>query len=350
LAGACALIATSATAGQVILYEGLGLYGRSMTTTDAIPVIESSSFNGVASSIVVRDGTWEVCTEPYFRGTCARLGPGNYSRLSDDLRGFVASVRQIGYSTPVARVAPITTYTVTAPIVVSPDSTPVIVNSAPVVVERQVIVPGEVIPAGARVTLYQHTGGGWRAIELTQSTSDLGTRNFANSADAAFVGSGIWRLCDREHGRGQCVDLRPGQYTSLGTLDRRVRSAYLVSTTPEAVATVRPIPNGRAIAYEYPNFAGHSAVIAEGRAPDLDWANFRMPANSLRIESGTWMVCSELGYQGECRVLGPGEYPTIPGLVGVASARQIWQPDYVASTSGWTHRDQLLSRNFVATP
>jgi hypothetical protein len=127
-----------------------------------------------------------------------------------------------------------------------------------------------------------------------------------------------------------------------------VRSAYLIATTPETVAMVRPIPTGRAVAYEYPNFAGHSAVIAEGRAPDLDWANFRMPASSLRIESGTWMVCSELGYQGECRVLGPGEYPTIPGLNGVASARQVWQPDYVAS-NGPTFRDGLLSRNFVAT-
>jgi hypothetical protein len=44
-------------------------------------------------------------------------------------------------------------------------------------------------------------------------------------------------------------------------------------------------------------------------------ALFKQPASSLRVESGTWLVCSEMGYQGECRVLGPGEYPQLVNVV-----------------------------------
>ena len=113
-------------------------------------------------------------------------------------------------------------------------------------------------------------------------------------------------------------------------LSGRIRSAYLVTPVQERVATVAAVPAGRAIVYEYPNFAGSPAVIEYGRAPDMDWAYFRNPASSVRIESGSWLVCSDIGYQGECRVLEPGDYPTLTsfGLRGIASARQVWRPEY----------------------
>jgi hypothetical protein len=201
---------------------------------------------------------------------------------------------------------------------------------------RQVIVSADTlpVPAGPRIILYQNTPRGMRAVELTTSTDDLNMRNFNNSAYAAFVSDGTWRLCDGEHGRGQCADFGPGRYESLGALEGRVSSAYLVASTPERVVSKVPMyPPGRAVLYQFPNFAGSEAVVEYGRAPDLDWAHFKQPASSLRVESGTWLVCSEMGYQGECRVLGPGDYPQLAGVVsgGVFSARQVWRPEYGAT-------------------
>jgi hypothetical protein len=60
VAGALALAAASAFAGQITLYERPGFQGQSMTTTIALASLERSTFNDVASSIVVRDGTWEA--------------------------------------------------------------------------------------------------------------------------------------------------------------------------------------------------------------------------------------------------------------------------------------------------
>ncbi len=363
IAGALMLAAASAFAGQITLYEHPAFEGESLTTTIALPNLEQTAFNDVAASVVVRDGRWEACTEANFRGRCAQLVPGSYSKLDRDLSGPVASVRQVSYepgaehivvspdSAPVAAAAalpvvinpgaaPVVINPAPAPVVINPAPAPVVVNPAPapVVVSepQQVVVAPSVVsavpvPAGARVTLYQHTGHLVRAVELTSNIDDLDTRNFADSADAALVSGGIWRLCDGEHGRGNCTEFSPGRYQSLGALDGKIRSAYLIAPVPERVAGAAVVPAGRAVLYEFRNFGGPSAVVEYGRAPDLDWAHFRNPASSARIESGSWLVCSEIGYQGECQVLDPGDYPVLTGLgQGIASARQVWRPEYGA--------------------
>ena len=107
-----------------------------------------------------------------------------------------------------------------------------------------------------------------------------------------------------------------------------------VVVVPREVAVVTPSPTGRAVLYEYPGFGGTSVTVDRGQANDLDWANFSSAskrATSIRVESGTWMICSEMAFQGECRILGPGEYPRLSGSLaaGIASARQVSRPEYV---------------------
>jgi hypothetical protein len=165
---------------------------------------------------------------------------------------------------------------------------------------------------------------------LFRSVDNLDVRQFGSSADAALVSDGIWRLCDGEGARGHCTDFSPGQYSSLGALNGKVRSAYVLASVPDHLAAVAAVPAGRAVLYELPNFGGARAVVEYGPAPDLDWARFKNPASSLRIESGSWLVCSDLGYQGDCQVLDPGDYPALTALLGrgIASARQVWRPEY----------------------
>ncbi len=345
VAGAITLAATSAFAGEITLYEQPAFRGQSVTTTIAMPSTERSSFNDVASSVVVYDGTWEACTETDFRGRCATLRPGSYSTLSRDLAGPVASVRQLVAEPGPERIvvtpdtAPVALSAPPTPVVINPGAAPVVINPAPapVVVDsnpRQALVAAPLvsaipIPAGARITLYQHRGHLVRAVELTSNVDDLESRHFDDGADAALVSGGVWRLCDGEHGRGECTEFPPGRYESLGELDGKVRSAYLVAPVPDRVPVAAAVPPRRAVLYQYPNFGGRSAVVEYGRAPDLDWAHFRYPASSVRIESGSWLVCSDIGYQGECRVLDPGDYPVVNGLgEGIASARQVWRPQY----------------------
>jgi hypothetical protein len=228
VAAALALAAAQASAGTITLYEDAGFRGHSMSTVEPLTNVARSPFRELASSAVVNDGAWEVCTDTEFRGRCARLTPGSYAALSRQLDGRVVSVREVPYGSDAVRVS------------IAPDSPPL---AAAAVVAPPVIEP-------PRVVLHE-------------------------------------------------------------------------SAPP-------PVIPGRAVLYQNPNFAGAKAAIDADRAPDLDWAHFTNPASSVRIEAGNWLMCSQIGYQGDCRVLGPGEYPTLTGLFanGIYSAREVYPPQY----------------------
>ena len=73
MAGVLMLAAGSASAGQITLYGRAGLQGSNMTTTETAPNLIRSALSDTASSIVVTSGTWEACTQAYFRGRCSLL-------------------------------------------------------------------------------------------------------------------------------------------------------------------------------------------------------------------------------------------------------------------------------------
>ena len=313
VAGALSSIAASALAGEITLYEARGFQGHSVVSGGPVADLQRTDFNDVAASVVVRDGTWEACTQPNFRGVCAELVPGQYANLDLQLNGAIVSTRQIADRKGATHV------------VIAPD--------APTNATQRVVVATPP-PNEPNVILYEHTNSGIRAVELRSNIDDLGVRNFAHNADAALVTGGTWRLCDEAGGRGNCAEYAPGQYVTLGPLNHRVASVYLVTPTATTVTVAPAVVTGRVVLYQNPNFNGPSAVVERGNAPDLDWARFTNPASSARVESGTWLVCSDLGYQGDCRVLGPGNYAILPGMTGIWSARQVWQPQYGALERG----------------
>jgi hypothetical protein len=67
-----------------------------MAFRDAVPDLDPTGFNDRAASISVRDGTWEVCLDAYFQGSCMRLSPGDYPRLDQQFNDRISSLREIG--------------------------------------------------------------------------------------------------------------------------------------------------------------------------------------------------------------------------------------------------------------
>ena len=89
--------------------------------------------------------------------------------------------------------------------------------------------PVVIAPTGeARIVLYARTRGGEQSRGLTSTLRDLDRVNFGDRADAAMVFGGVWRVCDGTRGRGECTELAPGRYDTLGQLDGRVNSVELV--------------------------------------------------------------------------------------------------------------------------
>src|SRR5262249_45407475 len=154
-----------------------------------------------------------------------------------------------------------------APVVINPGQAPVVINppangvvvspSAPVTTTAVIPPPAPVIVENdTRIVLYQNDKRGARAIEPRSDCSDLDSRRFDNRANAAFVLGGVWRLCDEKAGHGNCADFTPGRYATLGALDGRVRSAYILVPAREGTAVLSPMPEGRLVLYEYANFGG----------------------------------------------------------------------------------------------
>ena len=57
--------------------------------------IESVRFKNRASSMVIHEGAWQVCTDEGYEGRCRVFQPGEYA----DLRGFdnrIASLKRVG--------------------------------------------------------------------------------------------------------------------------------------------------------------------------------------------------------------------------------------------------------------
>jgi len=227
VAGALALGVTSAYAGQITLCERPDFQGRYVVANEGIQAVGRQALGTTASSIVVADGTWEVCTDANFRGRCTQLMPGNYPGIDVSLNGRIASARQVGFADP----------------------------------PRVAVVPQPYVPV-------------------------------------------------------------PQPYVNPPTVFEP------------------PLVTGRAILFEDPNFGGARAVLDRGEANDMEWAHFSNPshrATSIRVEGGPFLVCSDLAFQGECRVLSPGEYAQLPGALagGISSARQVSSPQYGAYYRRW---------------
>ncbi|CAN5897548.1 hypothetical protein BH11PSE8_BH11PSE8_12720 [soil metagenome] len=79
----------------VQLYEHSDYNGRSITSDGSRDLVRQG-FNDRVSSIVIRSGRWEFCSDADFRGTCVTLGPGSYAdlrqmNLNDEISSFRAS-------------------------------------------------------------------------------------------------------------------------------------------------------------------------------------------------------------------------------------------------------------------
>ena len=103
IVAACLAVPITAAAAEITLFEGPNFQGRSITFTTDDSNLDPTGFNDRASSIVVRDGVWEGCSDAYFQGGCAQFVPGEYPQLDGRLNHSISSLRvlQGGYRSQV---------------------------------------------------------------------------------------------------------------------------------------------------------------------------------------------------------------------------------------------------------
>ncbi len=300
IAGALLAIASSGVLGQeIVLYQGDNYSGPRYSATGSVQDLARVGFNDRASSATIRGGSWQLCTDAFFRGQCVTLAPGDYPSLNAmGIGNQVSSLREVGWNGG---------------------------GGAP--------GGGGGYPAGGSITLYESPGLSGRTYTLNRDQSNFGNTGFNDRASSAVVSGGTWQLCSDADFAGSCNVFGPGRYNDLAGVTGRVSSARIVADNGGGG---RPPGGGgnwngggwgggaRVVLYEGPNFQGRSYTVNQDVLRNLGNTGFNDRASSLRIERGYWMFCTDADFQGDCRTFGPGDYPTLSWLSNqISSGRRI---------------------------
>ena len=265
---------------KVTFYEEQNFQGRSFSTEKKINDLGRFGYNNRASSVTVTHERWEVCDEAGFRGQCVVLRPGNYPTLASlGLNNRVSSARAIKNKQRVddRRYAP------TAP--------------------------------PAQITFYENESFGGRSF-----TTDTLVENFRNKgfndrvSSVTVVGPDQWEACEDERFNGRCVVLRPGQYPSLRGTGLNDRISSVRNTSVKTPVTPSPSRNAQITFFENTDFSGRSFSTAQ-LVDNLTTSDFNDRASSLVVVGDSrWEVCEDSRFNGQCRVLRPGQYPSLTAM------------------------------------
>ena len=289
-------------AAEIVLYENDNYDGRTFRSANSVSNLNNAGFNDRASSAVVRNGSWSICTDAYFRGRCVTLGPGSYPSLgSMGLNDRVSSVRELGWDGSGGG--------------------------------------GAGGGTGGRVVLYDAYNFSGASYTVNGNVDNLDGR-FNDRARSMIISYGTWELCNDANYGGGCQTYGPGRYQNLGGLSNRVSSVRMTDSGGAGGGGGWSGGNNgggswggggnwgtgsRAVLFEGANLSGRQFVIDNQVALNFDGTGFNDRASSLRVEGGYWVFCSDANFQGECRTFGPGDYPTLPyGLNNrISSGRRI---------------------------
>jgi hypothetical protein len=135
--------------------------------------------------------------------------------------------------------------------------------------------------------------------------------------------------------------------TSAPTADARferaaatVNNGWVNTQGPERRRDERRGRGIGAVLYSDPDFRGGRFAVQGDYMRNLADTGFNDRAQSLQVERGYWMFCSDADFQGTCRTFGPGDYRRLPrGLDNrISSGRRISENYPYQGRPNWDRR------------
>jgi hypothetical protein len=282
--------------GAIELFGQPGFRGQSMLLDHDAPTLEGSGFNDRASSLVVKDGTWQLCSDARYSGTCRIYGPGSYADLGYGMAKQVSSARVVRAS-----------------------------RDAPAVLSSGYDAPPPRNSEGtARAILYSDENFRGESMAVSGQVGTLERAGFDKATSSMVIEGGQWLFCTDVYFRGNCRVMGPGRYRTLRDvgLTQAISSVRPAPDTP-SLAVSRPNPNADIELFLEPNFGGQS-FGSKRDISNLGPTNYNDRVGSVAVNSGQWELCTDGEYGGRCSVFGPGRYANIGGLTNqVSSLRRI---------------------------
>jgi hypothetical protein len=267
--------------GMIELFTEQGMNGNSTRLVHDMADFVQIGFNDRARSMVVTEGTWQLCSDAGFRGDCRVYRPGSYPDLGWGLGGQVSSAR-----------------------LVSDDD----MRNPPPQADRDV-----------PVLLFMEQNLRGRSVGLRGETPDFVQIGFNDAAGSMVIQFGTWEFCVDSYFRGQCRIFGPGEYRNLdGAMWRSISSARMVAEQggPGHV-------EGEVELFSGPDFTG-ARLPLRGEVRTLVDMDFNDRAGSIIVHRGQWEFCVHADFRGQCVVYGPGRYGRLGSLNNqISSLRRV---------------------------
>ncbi|MDX2218809.1 MAG: beta/gamma crystallin-related protein [Burkholderiales bacterium] len=287
------LMSAAAVAGEIILYEHDRFRGRQETLVGSLAELGSMRFANDISSISVRSGTWELCTEFNYRGTCRVFQPGDYSQIGD-LNDRVRSLRELSNRPNQVR-----------PVQPGQPSYPAQVDSS------------------RGITIYEHGNFGGRGISLNAPVTSFESIGMNDAVSSLIVRGGVWELCVHANFQPPCRQFGPGDHFSVGEQFNdqfsSARPVNNVTSYPGSPAPSYPsnppvhsTANADVVVFSGTNFTGGSRTL-DGRMESFETIGFNDVVSSIIVNRGNWQFCTDANFRGNCQTLGPGRYGSLDG-------------------------------------
>ena len=203
----CAAIATGARAAEMKVFKQPNFAGDSITLNGDLSDFSNRKFQDQASSVVVRSGRWQVCSQPDFGGDCLILERGEYSRLDERLYHRVESARPVE-----DRFAESPRY-----------------HDGPRDRYAETRRPPRWQKGGeSSIELYTRPGFEGRTYRAEEDMQTLARTGVDRRVYSAIVNDGSWQVCSQPNYGGYCRVLEPGQHEDLGRLSGQIGSVRKV--------------------------------------------------------------------------------------------------------------------------
>src|SRR5678815_3078888 len=179
--------------------------------------------------------------------------------------------------------------------------------------------------AAADVTFYEREDFRGRSFTTDRPVGSFERFGFNDRASSAIVRGDPVEVCDDVRFSGRCAVLRPGSYPSLAAMGLNDR----VSSVREAARNAPPpVANSSApqvTFYERENFRGRT-FTTDKQVGNLERFGFNDRASSAVVLGDRWEVCEDTRFNGRCRVLRPGSYPSLAAMGmgrSISSVREV---------------------------
>lgn len=290
--------------GEIELFDQPGFGGRSIRLDGDAETLARSGFADRAVSVVVTRGTWELCSDVEYGGSCRAYPPGRYPELGYGMARQVSSARVLRS-----------------------------VGDAPVVVSEGLPpAPAQV----GRAVLFSEPGLRGTSLAIAGAVPNLERANFNDLTESIYIESGTWIACRDAYFRSDCRVFGPGRYDDLraASFDRMISSIRpgpdaappsAPPAPPPLMTPPPPMPAGPPAIELFSEAAfGGERLRLDRNIGNLERVDFDDRAASVRIFSGVWELCTERRFGGSCAVYRPGRYARMGGLTRqVSSLRRI---------------------------